>query len=575
MYNNYFSNRIKISEIKDNISSRIPTGDPRQTFLDPNASRIQRLQGFATRTLPNSQYVATSFGTNDFPTTKGQLVIVTDGYNSVDGSRLNLGDSGYNERFTGDIRLLDGGETRIGQTFPPAGTLGYFAYNSIPDGWLEMVGQSVLFEKSTGFYKVETDGTIVQVSDRADSDYEETIETEFTPLYNVLASWGLAEISPSILGWNVTIPAMQGYYIRCLNPSASGPDAENNLWFTGTVGTNERAKLNARYFTPEDNINASFGDIPVVKHRHYGNVLHRNQEAGDKDWGITNFTFFWTNTRVSSGFTEGEIAQSEDYDFMPHHDGSYNHNNHNYNYDYTAGRPNNIGRKQIVGDVTQYIRRRYYPYQGYNSWKSVSYTNAFHDGWPAHGSRAYYHSNGYTQEDRGEIRHAPYGDEWRGYNFGHEHWYGYYTSEGMKCGRINSFIEHFHNNTWTYWRQSDGFSGFIFHAMFSGLSSVQYSWNCYHYTCYANFWNTHHWRNRDNGEPGNTNLNFAFPYHIKKSPQGTAKESETLNTGNDGEKSSASGNHNHNLYNGQNSVFSRGGYENRPKSVALRLCIKY
>ena len=45
MYNNYFSNRIKISEIKDNISSRIPTGDPRQTFLDPSDSRIQRLQG--------------------------------------------------------------------------------------------------------------------------------------------------------------------------------------------------------------------------------------------------------------------------------------------------------------------------------------------------------------------------------------------------------------------------------------------------------------------------------------------------------------------------------------------------
>ena len=158
------------------------------SIFDPNTSRIQRLQ--ATRTLP-SQYVAASFGTNDFPTTKGQLVIVTDGYNPHDGSRLDLGDSGYNERFTGDIRLLDGGKTRIGQTFPPVGTLGYFAYNSVPDGWLEMVGQSVLFEKSVGFYKYDADGNVIPAEDRADSDFEETIEMN---LHFIMFSLGLPKL---------------------------------------------------------------------------------------------------------------------------------------------------------------------------------------------------------------------------------------------------------------------------------------------------------------------------------------------------------------------------------------------
>lgn len=571
MYNNYFSNRIKISEIKSNISSRIPSGDPRQSFIDPSDSRIQRLQGFATRTLPNSQYVATSFGTNDFPITKGQLVIVTNGYNQADGSRLEISDTNYNSEFTGDIRLLDGGKTRIGQTFPPVGTMGYFAYNSIPDGWLEMLGQSVLFEKSVGFFKYEADGSVTQVTNRTDSDYEETIETEFTPLYDVLASWGLAEISPSILGWNVTIPAMQGYYIRCLNPSSSGPDADSRLWFSAPVTDTERSKLNGRYFTPGSNLSDSFGDIPVVNHRHYGNVLHRNHEYGDRDWGITNFTHFWRNTRVSATYNEGEITQTEDYDFLPYHDGYYTGTQENYRADHTAGRPSGLGRKQIVGTATQYQKKRYFPYHGWTNWNSVGWTNAFHDGYPAHGSKGYYHANGsYTVHDRGRILSSAWGDEHRRHNFGSLSWYGFHSND-MKYGRINSFIEHFHNSVWTYWRESDSFWGPFLYASFHGFDTTRYYWTW----GWSWYWDSQGWSDYNNTSQSANHLQFIYPFHIKKSPQGTATGSETLNSGNDGEQTTTEGEHSHNIYNGDNGVFSRGGYENRPMSVALRLCIKY
>lgn len=610
MYDNYFSNRIKITTIKQDIASTIPTGDDRLDYLNPNDNRIQRLQGFATRRVPNSSYVATSLGTNDFPTTKGQLVVVTNGY-KPDESLYVLGDSLYNKEFTGDIRLLDGGITRIGQSFPPVGSLGYFAHNSIPDGWLEMIGQNVLFQKSLGFYYFDPDtGVRVDLTTLPDSTdplrntvskfYEETIETEFTPLYNILASWGLAEISPSILGWNVKIPSLQGYYIRSLNPSDMGPDANQKMWYSGsdietigTVGTNARKSLNGSYYNSGSSVSDAFGNIPVVKHRHYGNMLHRSDTAGDKDWGITNFMYLWAGTRVRTSYGRSGsplgITEQQDYGFLPYRNMNGT-DTQNFRQDFTAGRPSGLGRKHIVGTTTQYIQHRYYPYHGWNSWGGVSNTNAFHDGYPVHGSKPLYYATGYTLRYRGQIMSQADGDEYRDWNQNvSESHMGYHTSGDdtwdMKYGRINSFIEHFHQSIWTYWHRHDRFSSFLFHAMISEFGNTNYhywNWPSYHYNNDNHFWHAGGYYDKyENTYHGNGNYYtskdrmYIYPYHIKKSPQGTAKESEVLNTANDGDQTTTSGLHSHSVWHGSNGVFFRGGYENRPKSVALRLCIKY
>ena len=613
MYDNYFSNRIKITTIKQDIASTIPSGDGRLAYLNPNDNRIQRLQGFATRRVPNSSYVATSLGTNDFPTTKGQLVVVTNGY-QPDESLYVLGDPLYNKEFTGDIRLLDGGITRIGQSFPPVGSLGYFAHNSIPDGWLEMIGQNVLFQKSLGFYYFDPDtGVRVDLTTLPDATdpirltvskfYEETIETEFTPLYNILASWGLAEISPSILGWNVKIPSLQGYYIRSLNPSDTGPDANQKMWYSGSdthtigsVGTNARKSLNGSYYNAGSSVSDAFGRIPVVKHRHYGNVLHRNDTAGDKDWGITNFMFFWNKTRVRTTGYNGRsasplgITEQQDYSFLPYKNMNGS-DTQNYRQDFTSGRPSGIGRKQIVGSTTQYIKKNYYPKHGWQTWDSVSKTNAFHDGYPVHGSKPLYYSTGYHLQWRSQITSSTDGDEYRNIDQNTYEWdMGHQQNNGddtwdMKYGRTNSFIEHFHQSVWTYWHRHDGFSSYFLHAMLSEFSNTNYPrWNWTHGWTDGidHWWSTHHYYDKyenghhnHGGQHGTRERMYVYPYHIKKSPQGTAKESEVLNTANDGDQTTTAGFHSHSIYNGSNGVFFRGGYENRPKTIALRLCIKY
>jgi hypothetical protein len=244
MSQKYFSNRITINEIKDDIGI-IGNSDPTISRLEkPGIQRLgnsaivkvnrREMEGFIDRydndkkgfgtfnkynsnpnsslnptkrtlhyrdpadpidsTLPDTNYKC--FDGLDKPS-KGQIVVVENPY--------------FKDKVTGDIRITDGGLTHAGVTFPPVGTFGYFAYDNAvdpPDGWIECAGQAVVYQrkKNNTYY-----------------------ETEYTRLYNIIDSWGIftkfSDIRPTATEGKVFImPDLRGYFVRGLNIDTTGLD---------------------------------------------------------------------------------------------------------------------------------------------------------------------------------------------------------------------------------------------------------------------------------------------------------------------------------------------------------------
>lgn len=397
----YFSNRISIDQIKKDLNLNYPPGDPRLNVHTSAINRIQRLSGFATQKVPNSKYFATSQGEEDMPTNKGQLVIVTKGYyegGANDKLKIPPSDvNQYNAEFSGDMRLLDGGRHPIGLTFPPIGSLGYFAYNDVPEGWLELKGQGVLYLSSKFYKSAEAGGEqVFNRSDMWDADtgtmgYETTARTEFTPLYEIINSWGMAEVTPSSTGWNLWLPKLQGYFIRSLNPSSSGVDFGHRLWhptrrmFFNGILTNDS--------TP------TFGVIPVVDHKHYSSVLHHSAKGGTKDMGVTNFVRFWRHTKNQVQGIRNQSSKISQYEWTNKHEYTLDFNFHPFvssngstrvgfpDYNSKTGGKNNISSPTnfVIGGMKEKVRKRYYGIDGYNNWMGVDQTMGYHDGKDQHG----------------------------------------------------------------------------------------------------------------------------------------------------------------------------------------------
>jgi len=753
---NYFSNRITIEEIKSNINAKFPPGDQRLDSYPPGVGyqQIQRLSGFATAKVPTTDMFASSGGTERFPSTKGQLVIVTDGYDS-DGNPYGETDTMYatgpsryvplyNSIFTGDMRLLDGGKNPIGQTFPPIGSLGYFAYNGVPNGWLELKGQGLLYLKSK-FYDING----VQISSRAETNfaYEITQDTEYTPLFNILYSWGIVKTTPSNNGWNFFLPKWQGYFIRCINPSSTGIDPGSRIWHPS-----ERTHINASRVT---DTTPTFGHIPVLKHTHYSKILQRHFRGGldghgiREDWGTTNFMRFWRNTQNAAHHTAGShysiTGQANSYttwrDYIGQHWSSSNyrqtynfhpflHSNSTTRYGMpyfdsrTGGHNLDRFKNFVVGGFKKHLRKRYYGDVEWNDPAAVDYTAHYHDGERPDGWTSCYQGNAQAPRDSAGNTHwwwhwnekyfedtnsrSGFGTDWwwsTGYNSAEQlgrhstyFWQGYYrmrrwwdagngnwfakawwaslkpgtagspqgdrtTSKqfianaaflpfkdyygnestctwtahrawsdypnpyknvdtnhfppvnafGMstfysdeyphnqhnnnnelkniaraRVGRYHSYRYHFHNEVKTYWRAKENWWGTFLHSFETynarhGSDNNHFrnwggSWNAN----YASWWWMGYDRDRNYTSQSGTaswfqrwGLNWTFPYHIKRSPAGTNDGTEILNTGNDGDPTTTSGNHRHSIHEGNNGIFARGDYESRPNNIALRLCIKY
>ena len=735
---NYFSNRISIEQIKADINSNFPPGDARLNSYPPGKvyQQIQRLSGFATLKVPTKDMFASSGGTENFPSTKGQLVIVTEGYNSAGlpytptetifygGRNIPV----YNSIFSGDMRLLDGGKNPIGQTFPPIGSLGYFAYDGVPDGWLELKGQGLLYLKSK-FY----DAAGNQLSTRVDPNfaYEVTQDTEYTPLFNIFYSWGIVKTTPSNNGWNFFLPKWQGYFIRTINPSSTGVDPGSRIWHPS-----ERTHINASRII---DTSPDFGHIPVVKHTHYSKILQRHfrgqydMEGLQEDWGTTNFMRFWRFTQNSGYYTRNNNYDKNSFDGRLgtnhwsnwlEYTGEYSvsgRKRQNYNFkpflssngssrvgfpyysSHTSGYYTTTHENYVVGGLKKHLQKRYYGVRGWNDHASTDYTAHYHDG---------EHPNGWTLQYNGQGNNNPWwswthqnhqqwqwyywgwayfidqgatygnGDQWWS-NWGMSNWKGYYrirrwwrddhgsesihwfatndggTSRGHNVpsgndrylpfrngygneskggehppqsygnrykvysnissghfapqrafgetmhsggtphahstgfrghqGRYNSFPYHFHNEVNTYWRANENWWGpwIHYHHEYAFNSSSnnnhyrryrdQSDWAAWYY---GHWW--WYWYNRDNWISSHSasywrraSQNWTFPYHIKRSPEGTNDGTEILNTGNDGDPTTTSGNHSHTINYGSNGIFPRGDYESRPNNIALRLCIKY
>lgn len=745
---NYFSNRITIEEIKSKLNSRFPPGDARLGSYPPGVGyqQIQRLSGFATAKVPTTDMFASSGGTESFPNTKGQLVIVTDGYDS-DGNPYADTNPLYNSIFTGDMRLLDGGKHPIGQTFPPIGSLGYFAYNGVPNGWLELKGQGLLYLKSK-FYDING----VQLSTRVDDDfaYEVTQDTEYTPLFNILYSWGIVKTTPSNNGWNFFLPKWQGYFIRSINPSSTGVDPNSRIWHP-----TERTHINASRVTDST---PTFGHIPVLKHKHYSKVLQRHFRGGRdihdiyEDWGTQNFMRFWRHTQNTAHHTAsshyGITGQSNNFttwaDYIGHHNGGkqsynfhpflYSNSGDRYGMPHfiskTGGHNSSTHRNFVVGGFTKYLRKRYYGDIEWNDVASVDFTSYYHDGerpdgwtprfhgvshaprdsagntWWAnwHWNEAYFEdtnersgafsvdwwaSNGrhgrdssgntdsigshntyfwqgfyrmrrwhwawdgnwFAQSTWGTITSSSpagnrtrshvgaqsvdnvaflpfkdyYGNESTCTYHAHRDWADYpnpyknvdtnfypsassfgfsqhasdhtphnqYISGQLSDakahqGRLHSFRYHFHNEVNTYWRAKENWWGAFLHSFESylaGTSDVNdryrdwnNGWNDHYYYWWWFGFNRNRWYYSQGGHASwwrRWGQYWTFPYHIKRSPAGTNDGTEILNTGNDGDPTSTSGNHRHSIHDGNNGIFARGDFESRPNNIALRLCIKY
>jgi len=189
---NYFSSRITINERLAEVG------------LPSNSSSIQRVGELSARLIDISGYPSQLVTPQTFTPgpSKGTLSMTVEASGELSGT-ITMQDPA-NVDFPAGISL------------PPPGTLGYFAVDKVPEGWL------VLGDPFTQIpYKVllyYQNGNITQPV---------YANTEYTEIYNILKSWDLVESDrPTNYGrvFNTKDP-FKGFFVRSLNPDATGLDS--------------------------------------------------------------------------------------------------------------------------------------------------------------------------------------------------------------------------------------------------------------------------------------------------------------------------------------------------------------
>jgi len=195
---NYFSSRISIAQIRSHVGA-----SPIQT--------IQRLNGLTIIELPWSKLPGYSnitpgnVATNTPPFFQGRKYQIT----------MN---TDFGNDYTGATYIQDPDVSPVGISVPPPGTIGYFAKDVIPDGWME-IGNDMEYY----VFKRQING-----------DWYNPIyaNTEFTAIHSLLKDWGFVKSeSRNMSGWSFnTFDPFKGYFIRSFNPESTGIDNGNDIF---------------------------------------------------------------------------------------------------------------------------------------------------------------------------------------------------------------------------------------------------------------------------------------------------------------------------------------------------------
>ena len=536
--NNYFSSRITISDIRNFIGAA------------PQL-RIQRLNGLTINDALISTFPAQ--GDSSFSSPKYNITMNVD----------------TNNDYTGAFYIQDPAITKTGVSVPPVGTLGYFAKNEIPDGWLEIGNEAQFFS-----YK--------RLIGEHANNQGIFADTEFTEIYKLLKGWNLIQSeSLSVEGkiFNTKDP-LKGYFIRCLNNSASGPDSGKSIF----------------------NTQSSYLSI----HTHDGDTLFSGSTSGTVDRGYRSYlretpshtrilysanpsyfgSNFWMNYKwqVSYGW---DIEHSEGGGTIRITDSNYGSTPVKYavNYDghvhgriktYYRGYDGLYGKINPIfdEDIGTVYNPKYYRDTSFNPDSSPisvddnsSFTNrmreevTYYD--PYTGTSAlitlytnWTHVTRPTKEYRTLSTNTAVPSAYATYrNTTHTDGSQIYDQFGNFIRNTNEVTNTFSNNT-----------------NYTEIKTKN--------TTRTTFWNTHVGRFVEGGPYYFTRSapidRRYYPYHILRSQDGTLDGDEFYNSGYDGafaDTTSAAGNHAHNYT--FSKMHYRGHGETKPNNVALRICIKY
>lgn len=188
---NYFSTRITIGERLTEVG------------LPSTSSNIQRVGELNARLINILDYPSLDPNFAQGPS-KGKLSM------SIETS----------DELSGTVTLQDPSNNNLalGVSVPPPGTLGYFAADKIPEGWMALGDPFAPFKHKilTGYVN----------GDPLQPLYA---NTEFNEIYEILKSWNLIESERRVSSgreFNTKDP-FKGYFIRSLNPDATGVDSGN------------------------------------------------------------------------------------------------------------------------------------------------------------------------------------------------------------------------------------------------------------------------------------------------------------------------------------------------------------
>ena len=569
---NYFSSRITIGQVRNHIGA-----SPIQT--------IQRLNGLTIVELPWSMLPGYSnvtpgnVATNTTPFFKGKKYEIT----------MN---TDFSNQYTGSSYIQDPDVSPVGISIPPTGTIGYFAKDAIPDGWLE-IGNDMEYY----VFRRQING-----------DWFNPIyaNTEYTAIHSLLKDWGFVKSeSRNITGWSFnTNDPFKGYFIRCFNPAATGADSGYNIFDTQnssylSIHQHDGAYL---YSSSVGSSTPLTGDLHPID---FGYRIKRTEigipTIGQDIW----FNYKWKpgveweivdsgTVKLTSGsennLAEGHRAAAENFmDYANHIHGSIETYYRGYNNNY-------------FGKLT-YLHE---PFTSYVA-SGRSQATLLRSNSPAAGS-----SVGVLDLDQNNTFYNPYspypGNVARTYYTDAIQTFtqSYYLSASYTATHRHSHTtDHTHRHTQDHTADVATYS--VSSPPFRSLTSTQTSTHYVGHTHVVTHYNTLDTPDVPSGGYTQTyniitetgaagfevrgpaivyteleSIGKFYPYHILKSDPITAQGSEFYNSGDNGtfvEVTSEEGDHAHDYTfidgTGPITKFRGQGHENRPVNVALRMCIKY
>lgn len=565
---NYFSSRISIAQIRSHVGA-----SPVQT--------IQRLNGLTIVELPWSKLPGYSnitpfnVATNTPPFFQGKKYQITMNTN-------------FSNDYTGATYIQDPDVSPVGISIPPPGTIGYFAKDVIPDGWLE-IGNDMEYY----VFKRQVNG-----------DWFNPIyaNTEYTAIHTLLKDWGYVKSeSRNMSGWSFnTFDPFKGFFIRSFNPENTGVDNSYDIF--DTISTSymsiHQHEGKTLYSSSVGSNTPLPGDLHPIDYGYRIKLTESFVTVGvdlwfnykwkvGVEWEIENSGTVKLNETSPTNLAQGHKAGAETYmDYANHIHGSietyyrgfdnllygkiYNPLLINFSSyiasgrsDATLLRQNSPVQGSIVGgldsDQNKTFWNPYSPYPGMGA-KKTYYTDAINTL-----TESYYQSFTHTYTHRPSHTHIQ-NNTHRGTQRTHAG--TYYISS------INTRQYSLHHTHTSYTDPTHTHTGY--YTLDTDQVPQGRTWTSNIYTEGFEVRGIPHEYSEE------ASLGRYYPYHILKSDPSTAAGSEFYNSGDNGtfvEVTSEAGDHRHDFTmvdgTGPLTRHRGGGHENRPINIALRMCIKY